>query len=146
MRSGIPVAPPEPKARKSAALPHKPQDWPGCSSSTSTLAMSTSRIVTFASGEVHKAVLVGILIGVSALLGYPRPPDGSAAPPLSSGAVAESPLLGSAGSPVTKGQVKANGITIAYESFGPRIARPYSSLWGLVVNSPRGLLSCVRSS
>ena len=63
---------------------------------------STSRIVTFANRAVHKAVLVGILIGASALLDYPRLPDASAAPPLSSGLVAESPSFGSAGIPSPK--------------------------------------------
>jgi pimeloyl-ACP methyl ester carboxylesterase len=66
---------------------------------------------------MRKALLFVILMGASAFLGCTSKPDLNPSPP-SSQAVAKSPSSGSVGIPLNKGQVKTNGITIAYESFG----------------------------
>src|SRR5262249_62004673 len=68
---------------------------------------------------IRRVYLLVSLLGAGALLGCSRTPDSSPSPPVSSGPVAKPPSADSAEIPVSKGQVKANGITIAYESFGP---------------------------
>src|SRR5262249_1602837 len=57
---------------------------------------------------MSKVFPLAALLAAGALLGCSRTPDNGPAPPVSSAPV-----------PVGKGHVKANGITIAYESFGP---------------------------
>jgi pimeloyl-ACP methyl ester carboxylesterase len=71
------------------------------------------------STPARKVLLLASLLVAVALLGCSHTPDSSPAPPVSSEPVAKPPAPGSAGIPVSKGQVKANGITIAYETFGP---------------------------
>src|SRR5262249_58936315 len=68
---------------------------------------------------VRRVYLLAALLGAGALLGCSRPPDSSPSPPVSSEPVAKPASPDPVGIPVSKGQVKANGITIAYESFGP---------------------------
>ena len=68
---------------------------------------------------LHKFTSLAVLFAAGALLGCSRAPESSPSPPDSSEPVAKPPLPDSAGIPMRKGQVKANGITIAYESFGP---------------------------
>src|SRR5262249_12344277 len=68
--------------------------------------------------RMHKVFLLGALL-VGALVGCSRTPDRSPPPPVSSEPVAKPASPDPVQIPVSKGQVKANGITIAYESFGP---------------------------
>lgn len=68
---------------------------------------------------MHKVFLLAALLAAGAPLGCSRKPHSSPAPAVSSEPVTKPPSSDSAGIPVSKGQVKANGITIAYESFGP---------------------------
>src|SRR5262245_33201234 len=69
--------------------------------------------------RMHKVFLLGDLLVVGALVGCSRTSEESPSPPVSSELVAKPPVPDSSAIPVRKGQVKANGITIAYESFGP---------------------------
>jgi pimeloyl-ACP methyl ester carboxylesterase len=69
--------------------------------------------------HTHKVSLLGGLLVVGAIFGCSRTLEESSSPPVSSEPVAKPPALDSSVIPVRKGQVKANGITIAYESFGP---------------------------
>src|SRR5262245_11851757 len=67
----------------------------------------------------RRVYLLAALLAAGALLGSSRTPDSSPPPAVSPEPVAQPPSSVTARMPVTKGQVKANGITIAYESFGP---------------------------
>src|SRR5262245_48465607 len=67
----------------------------------------------------HSVLLLVVLLAAGAFLGCSRTPDDSSAPPVLSEPVSPPPSSDTAGIPASKGQVKANGITIAYESFGP---------------------------
>src|SRR5262249_53207841 len=69
--------------------------------------------------SVRKVCLLIALLGAGTRLGCSRTADSSPSPAVSNGPVVTQPESGSARIPVSKGQVKANGITIAYESFGP---------------------------
>src|SRR5215831_19524665 len=69
--------------------------------------------------RMHKVFLLCALLVVGVLVGCSRTPDSSPSPPVSSEPVAKPASPDPVGIPVSKGQVKANGITIAYESFGP---------------------------
>ena len=68
---------------------------------------------------VRRVYLLAALLGAGALLGCSRTPDSSPSPPVSPEPVAKPASPDPVRIPVSKGQVKANGITIAYESFGP---------------------------
>src|SRR5262249_8027446 len=67
----------------------------------------------------HYALLLSTLLAAVALPGCARTSDNGPATPASSEPGATLPLADAPGMPVSKGQVKANGITIAYETFGP---------------------------
>src|SRR5262245_19236288 len=67
---------------------------------------------------MSKLFPLAALLATGALLGCSRTPENDSAPPGSSEPVTKPPSSTSAGIPVSKGKVKANGITIAYESFG----------------------------
>jgi len=69
--------------------------------------------------RMHKVFLLCALLVVGVLVGCSRTPDSSPSPPVSSEPVAKPASPDPVRIPVSKGQVKANGITIAYESFGP---------------------------
>src|SRR5262245_26520952 len=69
--------------------------------------------------RMHKVLLLGALLVVGALVGCSRTSAESPSPPVSSELVAKPAVPDSSAIAVRKGQVKANGITIAYESFGP---------------------------
>src|SRR5262249_36578345 len=71
----------------------------------------------------HNTYLLFGLLAAGALFGCSRRPDSGPAPPISSEP--------SVGIPVSKGQVKANGITIAYESFGPEDRETVLLIMGL---------------
>src|SRR5262245_47065443 len=86
---------------------------------SSAKAARLRRLEGFMKTLAHNVLLLAALLSAGALLGCSRPPDNSPEPPVSSGPVAKPPSSDSAEIPVSKGQVKANGITIAYESFGP---------------------------
>src|SRR5262249_53351501 len=68
---------------------------------------------------IRRVYLPAALLGAGALLGCSGTPDSSPSPPVSSEPVAKPASPDPVRIPVSKGQVKANGITIAYESFGP---------------------------
>src|SRR5262245_14513953 len=93
--------------------------WRGPFYPSSAKAARLRRLEGFRQYLAHNVLLLAALPSAAALLGCPRPPDNSPEPPVSSGPVAKPPSSDSAEIPVSKGQVKANGITIAYESFGP---------------------------
>jgi pimeloyl-ACP methyl ester carboxylesterase len=67
---------------------------------------------------MRKMVLPAALIAACALLGCAGGRDKSP-PPVSAEPAAQPASPATSGIPVRQGQVKANGITIAYESFGP---------------------------
>src|SRR5262245_6489621 len=71
------------------------------------------------SGGSMKTLMTSVLLlAASTILGCSGTSD-SSPPPVSSEPGAKPPSSDPAKVPVSKGQVKANGITIAYESFGP---------------------------
>src|SRR5262245_3060764 len=68
---------------------------------------------------MRRVFLLAALLAAGALLGCSGTPGSGSGPAASSGPGAKPPSSDLAEIPVSKGQVKANGITIAYESFGP---------------------------
>jgi pimeloyl-ACP methyl ester carboxylesterase len=68
---------------------------------------------------MHKVFLLVALLVVGTLFGCSRTSEESLSPRVSSEPVAQPPSPDSSVISVRTGQVKANGITIAYESFGP---------------------------
>jgi pimeloyl-ACP methyl ester carboxylesterase len=69
--------------------------------------------------QKHKVILFAAMIGAAALAGCSRATDPGSSTPVPSEPEVKTPSSYSAGIPVSKGQVKANGITIAYEILGP---------------------------
>jgi pimeloyl-ACP methyl ester carboxylesterase len=68
---------------------------------------------------VQRVSLLVTLLAAGLLMGWSRIPESGPSPPAARGPVAKAAATGPAGTLVRKGQVQANGINIAYESFGP---------------------------
>jgi pimeloyl-ACP methyl ester carboxylesterase len=67
----------------------------------------------------HKVFLLAALVAISTVIGCTRTPDSGPSPPASAEPAAKSATADPDRVLVTQGQAKANGVTIAYESFGP---------------------------
>src|SRR5262249_53455369 len=68
---------------------------------------------------MQNKLLLAALFAAPISLGCSRTPKDNQLPDVSSAAVVKTPMSDSAGTQLSKGRVKANGIMIAYESFGP---------------------------